>query len=169
MKRSVPRLLAAVAAIALAGCASYRLGSTVPPALRTVSVPVFENASGQPEAETIATRAVLREFRRDGTMRIAAVEDAALKVVGRVTACSVTPLRFDRDQPHLALEYRLRLTADVKVVETATGKVLANLGPVSGESAFRTQADEASSKRDALPRAAHALAQAVVSGTVGAW
>ena len=169
MKPSVNWLLAVAAAGALAGCASYRLGSTVPPALRTVAVPVFENRSGQPEAEVIATRAVLQEFRRDGTMKIASVEDAALKVVGRVTACSVTPLRFDRDQPYLALEYRLRLTADVTVIESATGKVFANLGTVSGENAFRTQGDEASSRRDAIPRAAHALAQAVVSRTVGAW
>ena len=168
MKPSVNWLLPVAVAGLLAGCASYRLGSSVPPEMRTVAVPEFENASGQPEAEVAATRAVLQEFRRDGTMKIADREDAALEVVGRVTECKVTPLRYDRDQPYLALEYRLKLTADVKVID-ATGKVVANLGKVSGENVFRTQADLPSTKRDALPRAAYALARAIVSGTVAAW
>lgn len=163
------RLSSVLALLALAGCAGYRLGTPVPPEMRTVCVPVFENASGQPEAESIVSHAVLQEFRREGTMRIAERADAALIVEGRVVECRLEPMRYDRDQPYLAIEYRLLLTADVKVVEAATGKVVARLGRVTGSDLFRTQSDLPSTRRDALPRAAYRLARQVVSGTVSAW
>ena len=169
MKPSARWIVLAAAAAALAGCASYHVGSAVPQELRTISVPVFENLSSQPEAEVWDTQAVLAEFRRDGTMKIVAREDAALEVGGRVTTCEVAPVRYDHDRPYLAVEYRLRLTAKVRVVERATGKVVADLTTVTGEDIFQTQSDLPSSRRDALPRAAHRLAKQVVGETVGAW
>ena len=160
---------AGLLALMTAGCAHYHLGSSVPPEKRTISVPVFVNASGQPEAEVLVTQAVLSEFRREGTMHIASHDTAALEVVGRVTGCTLTALRNDHDRPYIVVEYRMELTADVKVVERATGKVKANLGRVTGTDIFRTQSDLPSAKRDALPRAAHKLAQQIVLGTTSAW
>ena len=156
-------------ALLTAGCAHYHLGSSVPPEKRTISVPVFYNASGLPEAEVLVTQAVLAEFRREGTMRIASHDTAALEVIGRVTGCTLTALRNDHDRPYIVVEYRMELIADVKVVERATGKVVANPGKISGQTIFRTEADLATTKHDALPRAAADLAKAVVRETVGAW
>lgn len=162
-------LLAFTVAVLTGGCAHYHLGTSVPPDLRTIAVPMFDNASGQPKAEVWATQAVLAEFRREGTMKIVDREDAALEVVGRVTDCKLDPIRFDHDRPYLGVEYRMILTANVKVVERATGKVMANLGAVEGSVIFRTQGDLPSTKRDALPHAAAMLAKTVVSETIGAW
>lgn len=158
-------LLAAV----MAGCANYQLGSSVPRELRTIAVPVFENASGYPQAEVQATQAVLSELRRDGTMKIADREDAALVVEGRITECKLEALHFDHDRPYLAVEYRVTLTADVKVYEHATGKVWTHLSRVTGDDIFRTQSDLPSTERDALPRAASRLAKSIVNGIVNAW
>lgn len=169
MKLSGKLALLPLALAVLAGCAHYHLGTTVPSSLRTIAVPVFENASGQPEADIAVTQATAAEFRREGTFTLATREDAALEVLGRVTECRVEPMRYTRNDPYLAVEYRLRLTAEVQVVERATGKVVAKLGRLTGEDIFRTQSDLPSTKRDAIPRAAHKLALAIVSGTVGAW
>jgi len=164
------RLLLLGAVVLLAnGCANYRLGTAVPQELRTVAVPLFVNASGQPKAEVWVTQAVLSEFRREGTMKIADREDAALRVVGRVTDCKLDPIRFDGDNPYLAVEYRMTLRAEVQVKEQATGKVLVKLGTVEGSVIFRTQSDLASTKRDALPHAAAMMAKAIVRDTVNAW
>lgn len=162
-------LLALTVSVLAGGCAHYHLGTSVPPELRTLAVPVFDNASGQPKAEVWATQAVLAEFRREGTMKIVDREDAALEVVGRVTECKLDPIRFDHDRPYLGVEYRMTLTANVKVVERATGKVMVNLGAVDGSVIFRTQSDLPSTKRDALPRAAAMLAKIVVRETTNAW
>jgi hypothetical protein len=156
-------------ALTLTGCASYHMGSAVPPGLRTIAVPTFENASGTPQAEALATQAVLAELRRAGALRIAERENAALEMSGRILSCTLTSLHTDHDRPYETLEYRLTLTAEVKVYERATGKVVANLGKVRGEDVFRTQSDLPSAKRDALPRAAARLAKTVVSETLMAW
>jgi len=90
-------------------------------------------------------------------------------MVGRVTKCHLDPMRYDRNQPYLAVEYKMELTAHVQVIERATGKVVANLGNLTGETIFRTQSDLSSTKRDAMPMAAYKLALQVVSNTVGSW
>lgn len=154
---------------ALAGCANYHLGSSVPKELRTIAVPTFENASGHPFVEADATQAVLAEFRRDGTMRIVDRENAALEVEGRITGYKLDAMRFDHDQPTLAVEYRLTLTADVKVYERATGKMMAHLSRVTGDDIFRTESDLPSTARDAIPRAAARMAKTIVSETLMAW
>jgi len=169
MNPFVKGLCAAAILTTLSGCAGYQLGSSAPKELRSIAVPTFENASGHPFVEAAATQAVLAELRRDGTLRIADRENAALELEGRVTGCHLDPMRFDRNSPTLAVEYRLTLTADIKVYERATGKVVARLKSVTGDDLFRTQSDLPSAERDAIPRAAARLAKTVVSETLMAW
>jgi hypothetical protein len=162
-------LLSAALFLSAGGCANYRLGTAVPPELRSVAAPVFENSCGQPKAEVYVTQAVLDEFRREGTMKIADREDAALRVVGRIVECRMEPVRYDHDNPYLAVEYSMTLVADVRVVEQSTGKVMVNLRDISGSTIFRTRSDLPSTKRDAMPHAAAMLAKAIVRETVNAW
>ena len=169
MKSFVREVCAIAVVAALAGCAGYHTARSIPKGLRTIAVPTFENASGQPQAEALTTQAVLSEFRRDGVLRIADRENAALEVSGRVTSCKLEPMRFDHDRPYLAVEYRLTLTADVMVYERATGKVVANLKKMTGDDIFRSQSDLPSSQRDAMPRAAAKLAKNIVTETLLAW
>ena len=61
------------------GCASYKFRSSVPEELRTMAVPVFENASGYPEIDAVVTQYVLREFQREGTFKICPIENPANK------------------------------------------------------------------------------------------
>ncbi len=155
--------------LGLTGCAHYHTGSALPAEMRTIAVPPFENASGQPRAEVLATQAVLAEFRRDGTLRIVERENAALEMYGRIVSCKLQPMRSAHDSPLRTVEYRLTITAEVKVFDRATGKVVAKLGKVTGDDIFRTQADLPSTERDALPRAAALLAKAIVRETLLSW
>ena len=41
----------------LCGCVGYRLGSTLPPGIRTIYVPTFKNESGEPQVESETSRA----------------------------------------------------------------------------------------------------------------
>ena len=169
MKVVVRGMFAVILAGTLAGCANYQLGSSIPTAKRTICVPVFENASGHPFVEADTTQAVLSEFRRDGTLRLVDRENAALELEGRIIGCKVEAMHFDPNHPFLAVEYRLTLTADVKVYERASGKVVAHLGHVTGDDIFRTESDLPSTERDAIPRAAARLAKTIVSETLMAW
>ena len=61
---------AAVIVAAVPGCANYRLGTTLDPALRDVYVPNVRNESGQPGVEIEVMRALIKEIQREGTLRI---------------------------------------------------------------------------------------------------
>jgi hypothetical protein len=78
LRRILPITTAVVATLVmLQGCVGYRLGSTLPKDIRTVYVPTFVNATGEPQVEAETTAAAIREFQKDGTLRIAADERSA--------------------------------------------------------------------------------------------
>jgi hypothetical protein len=164
---------AALAAIALgtalsAGCAGYRLGSALPPGVRSVHVPTFRNNSGEPEAEVYATRATIQEFQKDGTLRVASPQeaDALLEVV--LVAAALEPLRYETDRAKATAEYRFRLTADLRLLSTATGQVLLNKR-VEGDRTFDVEGDLSSSKRRVFPQVANDLAHEIVESVVEFW
>ena len=76
LKACAPALILATGVLVLTqpcGCVGlgYRLGSSLPPDIRSVYVPVFVNRTGEPRVETEATRAAKQEFQRDGTLHLA--------------------------------------------------------------------------------------------------
>ena len=56
-------------AVALTGCAGYRLGTMLPPDIQSVAVPTFINRTSEPLLESETTRAAIREFQQDGSLR----------------------------------------------------------------------------------------------------
>jgi len=155
-------------ALGAVGCLGYRLGSTLPPGIRSVYVPVFVNDCKEPQVETVATSATIQEFQRDGTLRIAAadVADSILEVT--LTDFELEPLRYDPDQVKRTSEYRLRLTAHIIFTRRDADEVLLER-EVQGESTFVPSGDLSSSKRSALPEATRDLAHDIVESVVEFW
>jgi len=160
-------------AVALAllapGCIGYRLGSTLPPEVKTVYVAMFVNRCGEPEIEATATRATRQEFQKDGTLRIVDDENAAdVVLTTTLTGYKLEPLSFRRDDPKTTQEYRLRITADVRAVLRRTGQVVTERR-TDGEATFEFTGDLASAKIAALPKTAADLAHRIVGAVVEAW
>jgi hypothetical protein len=131
-------------------------------------MPTFINRTGEPQVETEATRAAIREFQKDGTLRLVGAEqaDAHLKVV--VTDYELAPLRYRKDRAKTTREYRLLLTAQIEFEMVKTGKVLVKKR-VMGESTFEPGGDLSSAKIDALPEACQDLAHDIVESVVEFW
>ena len=161
--------LAAASLLLLAGCASYRFTSKVPAELRTLAVPVFENASGFPELEAVATQHVLREFQREGTLRIAPLDSASLKLLGKIVRSELTPLNYDRNYDARASEYRHTLVAEITLVERGTGRLLLSDTRVKATTTFLTQGDMLTGMQDAYPRISRELARAIVDAVLANW
>ena len=117
-------LLAAALAVA-AGC-GYRLrgtGSSLPPGIRTVSVPVFKNLTPRYELDVKLTRAVIDELVARGQVSVAADPAAADAVLeGEITGFTATPIGFTGAGQ--ADRYTLTVTAKVTLKERATAKAL---------------------------------------------
>ena len=157
--------------VLLAGCASYRITSDVPEELRTIAVAVFENDTGYPETSTIVTQYVLREFQREGTMKIKSwgSEDSSLKLQGVVKRGEWAAVRFDRSYGSRAAEYRYTLTAEITLVERSTGKLLLDAVQVHGSTTFLTYDDMLTGIQNAHPRIAKELSRAIVDTVLATW
>jgi hypothetical protein len=161
-------ILLASWAATLGGCRGYRLGSTLPPGVRTVHVPTFVNRTREPLLEAEATQAAIREFQRDGTLRVTGAREADLVLEAALVDYRLEPLRFQPDRARTTREYRLRLFADVTVRRAGVEAPLLTRR-VQGESTFEPAGDLSSAKRGALPQAARDLAHDIVESVVEYW
>jgi len=159
---------AALAALCLTGCAGYRLGSTLPPGVASIHVPVFLNHSGEPQIDTAATRAAIEEFQRDGNLRLLSPDraDAILKVT--LKSFKQEPVRYDQIENKTAREYRIVIAADLALEKRGTRQPLLKQ-TVEGETTFEFKGDLTSAKLAALPMACRDLAHHIVSAVVEHW
>lgn len=103
--------------LTLWGCGYQMAGrgsSQLPPHLKTIAIPVFENNSGEPTIQRPFTQALRRAFITDGRLRLVNNKGGAdLVVTGTLTNYSIRAVAFN--QLDIAVEYWVYLEADVLV------------------------------------------------------
>ncbi|MFC1498079.1 LPS assembly lipoprotein LptE [Verrucomicrobiota bacterium] len=154
--------------VTLNGCVGYRLGSTLPSYIKTIHVPTFINKCNEPMLETETTQAAVREFQKDGTLRVTGAVEADLLLSVTLVDYDLRSLRFGKNQAKATKEYRLKITAEINCKDRLTGKVMIRK-QVQGEATFEPSGDLSSAKRSALPEAARDLAHDIVENIVEAW
>ena len=178
MKRLLHVLFLAAAAVLLSGCASeYQLGTTLPEDCRDVYIPAILNESGEPRAATEVRRALEKEIRREGTLRIVSDESyATTRLDVKVVKYEQEATAYNRTSTQSPTEYRMALTAwvsFVKLPRAAAGEAaeVPVYGPkqVRGTETFAGGADAVANKMSCLPATAKNLAETIVDGCVGAW
>lgn len=112
-------------ALAQSGC-GYRLAGRnqlLPPTVRIIAIPPFENQTRRPEIEQRITEHVTQTFIQRGGYRTSADEkgaDALLK--GEVTGYDVTPVSVGSSGR--ATRYEVVITASVELSKVPEGQVL---------------------------------------------
>jgi hypothetical protein len=99
----------------------YRVGFRRARELRTIAVPVFENASGFPEIDATVTQYVLREFQREGHFQDRLGGRRLGQVLGKLVKSDLQSLNYDRNFGSRTSEYRYALVAEITLVERGTG------------------------------------------------
>ncbi|MDP6524395.1 MAG: LptE family protein [Kiritimatiellia bacterium] len=161
------RIAAICLAATLTGCAGYRLGSTLPKNLRSISVATFVNEAGEPLLETETTSAAIREFQKDGTLQVVGDSaDLILKVT--LSDYSLQPIRYDRDREKRTNEYRMIIRAKIECRVAKSGEILVSKN-VAGDTTFSLVGSLSVAKRDALPATAADLAHDIVESIVEVW
>jgi len=152
----------------LAGCAGYRVGSTLPENIQDVRLSVV-NQTDEPSIEVAVMKALRVEVQRDGRLKIASPgeEDAVLNVT--LNQYDLKALAFNRRQGSDAEEYRMILSASSVLSNVQSGEVIVENPELLGESEFAYAADLTSAKLSALPDAAGDLARKVISLVTTAW
>jgi hypothetical protein len=161
-------LLILTAAILLSGCAGYRLGSTLPPDIKTIYVPLFANKSREPLVENDATSATIAELQTDGTLKVVNAEKADVILECTIYGISLNPLRYDRDDVTKPNEYRLTISASFTLKRVRNREIICEAS-VIGESTFAFVGNLTSAKQSAMPRASEDLAKRIVEKAIEAW
>ena len=136
--RQAPKLLLLAMIAAQAAC-GYRLAGRnqlLPPTVRVIAIPPFENQTRRPEIEQRITEKVTQTFIQRGGYRTTASEtgaDALLK--GEVTGYDVTPVSVGSEGR--ATRYEVVITASVELSKIPEGQVLFR----SGHFVFKKQYD----------------------------
>ncbi len=167
VRRLMPGLLAAFC-VTLAGCAGYRLGTTLPPNIKTVYVPTFINKTGEPMVDTEATKAAIQALQMDGSLKVSGMDEADSILEVTLFKIAFEPLGFERDSRKTAREYRMYFYADVLFKKAKTNEILSRK-KVVGETTFVPTGDLAAAKRLALPKASRDLAHRIVEAVTEYW
>lgn len=157
--------LAAVSLVC--GCgANYVWRSSVPEAMRTVSVPTFRNETNVAELGPIAARQLLREFQREGTFKIRTNGDAALEIQGVLKSANASVGAYDRRTGLRMSAYDFNAVAEVSVIDKRSRKVLIDNRVYKVKTVFTSGQDLTTSMRDASGRLMDELARQVVDDMV---
>jgi hypothetical protein len=163
--------LACFGALALSGCAGYRLGPVngLQAGERSIQVVPFGNHTLQPRLTDSLSLELRKEIQRDGTYHLATSGDADVIVSGLITRYQRFEVTLSATDILTVRDYRLVLTAQVTARERATGKVVLDQ-PVNGYTLIRVGSDLTSAERQATPLLTQDLARNVTALLVeGKW
>lgn len=180
MKKKI-RFSAALAAVAVlaAACAplaSYKLGSTLAEADRDVYLAPILNESDQAQAARELRRALEREIRREGTLRIVPIEEAATRLDVVVTGYEQDSIAYSSTDTDRPTQYRMALSARVSFRRLprpgagTTNEVPIYVTPrITGTENFSGGSDSVAAKLSCLPKAAKNLSESIVENCANAW
>ena len=122
ISRLISFLLVFVLPLSGCGYALVGSGSSLPANVRTVSIPLFENKTGEPNLDTIVTRVVKEKFIEDGRLKVldGAMADSVLR--GVIESYSLKPLAYD--ESNNVTEYMVRMTIYITHTAGRSGKIL---------------------------------------------
>ena len=160
--------ISATLALLLTGCTGYRLGSMLPPEIKTVYVPTFANQTTEPLLEMEATDAVIIGFQRDGSLDPTEEETADARLDVTINRYRIEPIGFQKNSESTANEYRVIISASV-VFRRMNGQVMMEHPRIEGEATFIFSGDLALAKREALPESCEDLAHNIVEKIVEMW
>ena len=169
-RRAVSRLLPLPVLLLVSGCTmlGYRLGTSLPPDIQVVHVPVFENATGEPGLDTEMTRATVQEFQREGSLSVSDAERSDVTVLVRLNDFRASALRYGADAVTAGEEYRFSVTADIQLIRTHSGVEIMRK-TVVGEADADIAGDIVAAKQRVLPDVAANLGYLIVAAVVEYW
>ena len=141
-------------------------GSTLPPYIRTISIPVFKNSSTEPNIHRDATDAIRRAFISDGRLKVVGTSKADLLMRGTLTDYQLRAVSFSAADA--VEEYIVRLGVQVESYDRVKKKIFF-------KQKFTTQwdyrvtssvVDSESARFTALKEAYDDLADQLVSTTI---
>jgi len=143
----------------------YTLGPITPPYMKgvhSVSVPIFDNKSFEPQVQAVITDTFIKELQTDGTYPITGEDQADAIVHGTITDVLRTQTKAVVGDVLASAEFEITLKVHIEVLRGGTGQVLVNKD-FSGQAFFFVGSDLPTQERQAIPIAAQDCAKQVTA------
>jgi hypothetical protein len=169
--RALKFFLPGLAAIALAGCASYHLGAVngTQAGERSIEIQPFNNQTFQPRLGDVLTQSVRERIQTDATFHLATHSLADVVVTGAIHQYNRQGLGFLNRDSATPENYRVNMLVHVTARDRHSGKLILDKD-IKGHTFVNIGADLASAERQAMPLLAEDVAQTIVEMLAeGAW
>lgn len=166
----LPVLVLLAAALGLAGCSHYQLGTGAAPAFATLYVAPVANQTLLPQAQTIVSSQLRTAFTTDGRITLvnsAAEAHATLTVIIHDYHRDVAAAR--EDDTGLARKFTIALGATCTLRDNRSGLVLFSGRPVTVHRDAYTDSGQLQSEYQTLPLLAETLAQKISHTVLDTW
>jgi hypothetical protein len=169
--RALKFFLPGLAAVALAGCASYHLGPVNGTVAgdKSVEVQPFNNQTLQPRLGDALTQSLRERLQADATYHLATHGPGDVVVTGVIRQYSRQGLGYLNTDAATPENYRVEVVAHVTARDRLSGRLILDK-EVKGHTFVHIGTDLASAERQALPLLAEDLAQNIAEIlTEGTW
>jgi hypothetical protein len=168
--RALKFFLPALAAVTLAGCASYHLGPVMEDeAEKSVEVLPFNNQTLEPRLGDAVTQALRERLQTDATYHLATHGAGDIVVTGVIRQYQRLGLGYSSTDSITPENYRVVVIVHVTAREHDSGKAIFDRD-VKGQTLVHIGNDLASAERQALPLIATELARTITEHlTEGSW
>ncbi len=111
-----------VSLVLVLGCGYHLAGTqnTLPPHLKTIAIPVFDNTSSEPEIHRDLTNIIRQSFISDGRLQVVNGKDADLFMRGKLHYYNLRAVSFSSSD--VASEYYVELGVEVDVKDRVKKK-----------------------------------------------
>ena len=171
MKRRASVIWLGAIALALAGCAGYRLGPTNGELAgsRSIQIEPFANRTLEPRLVDYVMGSLRENLQRDGTLRLDTHDDGDIVLTGVITSYSRSSLSVQPTDVLTAVDYQITMTAQITARDRVTGKLILDK-PVTATTTLRAGNDLTSAERQAIPLLAEDFARRATALLVdGSW
>jgi Lipopolysaccharide-assembly len=171
MKRRASAIWLGAIALALAGCAGYRLGPTNGELAgsRSIQIEPFANRTLEPRLLDYVMGSLRENLQRDGTLRLDTHDEGNIILTGIITSYSRSSLSVQPTDVLTAVDYQITMTAQITARDRVTGKLILDK-PVTATTTLRAGNDLTSAERQAIPLLAEDFARRATALLVdGTW
>ena len=148
-----------------AGCGPYSFsGSSIPPNVNSVAIPLFEDRTAEFGIKERITNELIDKFISENLLQVRSRKNADSVLLGTIVRVNDRPFTYDEQEQ--VEEYRVDISVALEWIDTTTNKNLFK-GNVSGWGAY--SAASPADRESGLDEAVERLVTAVVNQTLSGW
>lgn len=152
-------------ALFFVGCGVYSFSGSLPPHIKTVAVPLFENDTVEVDIVDLISDEIRTAIIKDGNMKVVGENESDAVVTGKIKDVIESADTFSKGE--VAKQFKIQVFAEVSFFDKKKNKAIWEEPSMEGYA--RYDADNPGGRADALKEALQMIAKDIIDKTVSGW